>query len=353
MRHFYIFLISFFILGCQIDAFAQPANDECATATNLGTLGAPAACTGSGIKRGATTTLTNQTNVGATPSSPYPYISACTPNTASFPNDVWYSFTASSYQATIAVSAGTGTLTNPVITFWTGACGNQASSGCVTGAAGAATLTVYQLVIGQTYYIQIGGSDGTQNGTFTLKVHNDDDCANCLVSTTLVATPPPVNGTYAPGQTVNFCFTVTAWDETNTNWLHGIQPTFGAGWNQASLVPGTPPASIDGLGTWAWIPGGVTSSANLNAWPAGFYYNSSLPNNYVGGAGNSYGDNCNTATGGTCVWTFCFTITASTACAPGSDLSATFNTSGDGESGVWSSIACQNDRPDIAYAIGS
>jgi len=354
MKHAYFFFIVLFVLGCTISAEAQaPANDECATATSLGTLPAPAACTGTGTKRGATVTLTNQTNVNATPSNPYPYISACAINTASIPNDVWYSFTASSYQATIAVSAATGTLTNPTITFWSGTCGNQASSGCVTGAANAASLTVYQLVVGQTYYIQIAGADATQNGTFTLKVHNDNDCANCLVSSSIVATPPPVNGTYAPGQTVTFCYTVNSWDETNTNWLHGVQPSFGSGWNLSTLTAGTPPASIDGRGTWSWQPTGVVSSANNNQWPAGFYYNSSLPNNYVGGAGNSYGDDCNTSLGQTCTWTFCVSITANTACSPGSNLSVTFNTSGDGESGVWSSLACQNDQPAVANAIGS
>lgn len=353
MKHSYLYLFLFAFLGSSIETFAQVANDDCTTATSLGTLPAPAACTGTGTKRGATVTLTNQTNVGATASNPYPYTAACAINTASIPNDVWYSFTASSYQASIAVSAGTGTFTNPVITFWSGTCGNQASSGCITGAAGAATLVVYQLVIGQTYYIQISGSDATQNGTFTLKVHNDDNCAACLVSSSITATPPPVNGTYSPGQTVNFCFTVNSWDETNTNWLHGVQPTFGSGWDITTLTAGTPPASIDGRGTWSWIPGGITSSANNNTWPTGFYYNSSLPNNYAGGAGNSYGDDCNSATGSTCVWQFCVSITANSACSPGSDLSVTFNTSGDGESGVWSSLACQNDRAAVLSAIGS
>ena len=352
-KHLYLFLFLIALVGWHTDVHAQPANDECATATSLGTLGTPAACTGNGIKKGATTTLTNQTNIAATPSTPYPYISACTPNTASLPNDVWYSFVASSYQANIKVTGGTATLTNPVITVWSGICANLAGLGCVTGAAGAATLTVYQLVPGQTYYIQVSGSDATQNGNFSLAVYNADDCANCLVSSTLVATPPPVNGTYQPGQTVTFCFTVTAWDETNTNWLHGMQPSFGAGWNLATLTPGTPPASIDGLGTWAWYAAGVTSSATGNIWPAGYYYNSSDPNNYFGGPGNSFGDDCDDNLGQTCIWEFCVTITANSVCTPGSDLSATFNTSGDGESGVWSSLACTNDQPAIADAVGA
>ena len=344
----YLFLIA--LLGWQIDVRAQPANDNCSTATSLGTLPAPAACSGTGLEAGATVTLTNQTNVNATPSTPYPYISSCTPNVNSLPNDVWYSFVASSYQATISVSSAT--FTNPVITLWQGTCSNQASSGCVTGSGGAASLTVYQLVIGQTYYIQIAGSNATQNGTFTLKVHNDNDCSGCLVSSSLVATPPPVNGTYAPGQTVTFCLTVSSWDETNTNWLHGIQPSFGSGWNLASISPGTPPSSIDGEGAWAWYSSGVTSTATGTSWPAGFYYNSILPNSLSGGPGNSYGDDCNSLYS-TCSWTFCVTITTNSACSPGSNLNATFYTSGDGESGAWGSVACSSDQPATADAVGS
>ena len=87
----------------------------------------------------------------------------------------------------------------------------------------------------------------------------------------------------------------------------------------------------------------------------GYYFNGDdpfgtfpIPGN-PGGAGNSYGDYCD----GTCDWTFCLTITANSACSPGSDLSITFNTSADGESGVWDEHACANDQPAIAYAIGA
>ncbi len=349
-KFLYVVLIIF--LSCwSCDLFAQPANDNCSNPTSFGTLPAPAACTGTGIKRGTTVTLTGQTNVGATPDPTYVQQS-CAFTVANYPNDVWYSFVASSYQATISVS--NATFANPYISVWqNGACANQGGMGCIIGSANAASITIYQLVIGQTYYFQVAGNSPTQNGTFNVSVHNDDDCANCLVSSTLVATPPPVNGTYAPGQTVTFCFTVTSWDETNTNWLHGMQPSFGAGWNLATLTPGTPPASIDGLGTWGWYPTGVTSSATGTPWPTGFYYNSTDPNNLAGGPGNSFGDNCDDLAGQSCIWQFCVTITTKAVCSPGSNLSATFNTSGDGESGVWSSVACSSDQPAIQYAVGS
>ena len=50
---------------------------------------------------------------------------------------------------------------------------------------------------------------------------------------------------------------------------------------------------------------------------------------------------------------FCFDLTVSAACAVGTDLSVTINTTGDGESGSWSSVACADDDASIlpAYMI--
>ena len=100
-------------------AIAVPSNDDCSTAISLGILPAPAPCVGTGIQVGATVTATG-TTVGATPEAIYPYLSNCSINTASPPNDVWYSFVATSYQAVISISGST--MTNPVITVWAGTC---------------------------------------------------------------------------------------------------------------------------------------------------------------------------------------------------------------------------------------
>ena len=248
-------------------AIAVPANDDCSTAISLGTLPAPAACVGTGLMVGASVTASG-TTVSATPESPYPYLSHCPINVALPPNDVWYSFVASSYQAVVSITGST--MTNPVITVWGGSCGLLTGMGCVTGSGGSASITIYQTVPGQTYYIQVAGSTNLQNGTFNLSVHNDHDCAQCLVASNLTASPAPVNGAYAPGTTVTFCLTVTNWNEIVQNWLHGVQPSFGSGWNLSTLTPGTPPASRDGRGTWSYYPAGVVSSATGTAWPAGF-----------------------------------------------------------------------------------
>ena len=73
--------------------YSQPANDLCSNAISM-TLATPTACpsgSNSGFNQGATTTLTGQTNVAATSSSPYPYLASCPINYYNTPKDVWYS----------------------------------------------------------------------------------------------------------------------------------------------------------------------------------------------------------------------------------------------------------------------
>lgn len=333
--------------------WAQPANDECTSATVL-TLATPTACpTGStsGFNQGATTTLTNQSNINATPSAPYPYLSTCPINISNTPRDVWYSFVATGFQTTISVTNGTGTLTNPVISMWGGTCNSYLGLGCSSGSGGTATLTVYQTIIGRTYYIQVAGLDSTQRGTFTLNVACANNCAGCLLQSYITPSPMPSNGTYAPGQTVQFCYTVTNWDQGNANWLHGVAITYGAGWDPASLViTGTPASCTTGGGAyWQYYPGGQTSSNTGNYFGPGFYYETTAGSTsgiLDSDPGNNYGDQ--NAGLGTCSPTFCIQLTAFSTDTPGSDLSVHFTSSGDGESGSWSSLACGID-PTVSF----
>ena len=245
----------------------------------------------------------------------------------------------------------------PNIAVWTGSCGNLVGMGCTVGAAGSATLTISgNLLAGQTYFIQISGNAG-QTGAFTLNVNSFFVCGNCNTGSSYTATPQPVNGMYTPGQTVQFCYEITSWQQKNTNWLHGVQVTFGAGWNAASLVT-TPAASCDGQGNWAYYPAGITASGTGTNWPAGFYYESPAGQGALdANPGDNYGDNCQgsiaagTLAAGT--WLFCVKLTVSNACNPGADLSIAFNTSGDGESGIWTDNGCNPDPPTNFLAVQS
>ena len=329
-------------------AFAQPANDNCATAQNIGTLPAPAACAGPALSVGATVNIAG-TLVGATPASPYVYQPGCSgaggPAMGVPANDVWYTFTASGYQAVINI---TSTFANPNVAFYSGTCAALGGGvgGCAVGTGGTVSLTVNQMVPGTTYYVQVSGNTG-QTGTFNMAINNNTDCNNCLVGSSATVVPLPVGGMYLPGQVVSFCFHVSNYDQINTNWLHGVQLTFGAGWNVASLTT-TPPAPCQGTGTWAYYPGGCTSTATGVHFGPGFYFDSDGDGN----PGDNFGDNCSGPQGpGT--WNFCFTITVNAGCAPGSNLDVTINTSGDGESGSWSNLGCAGDPATVLPAVGS
>lgn len=344
-----LLLILFLFFGLLIDANSQPPNDDCTTAQNLGPLPVPANCP-SGV--GATLNIAG-TTVGALEANPYIYQNGCTgaggPNMGVPANEVWYTFVATGYQAVITVNS---TFPNPNIAMYAGNCAALGGGvgGCAVGAGGTVTLTVEQMVIGTTYYVQVSGNTG-QTGTFNMIIRNNKDCADCLLGSNIVVNPPPVNGMYQPGQVVNFCYTVDDYSQVNTNWIHGVQITYGAGWSGISNQV-SPPA-YGGGGAWDWYPS-CTSTATGLVFGQGFYIDLDLD----GDPGNNFGDNCDpVGTGIPCpaaaTWTFCWDMTVAPGCSPGSDLSVTINTSGDGESGAWSSLGCVDDPATHTSAVGA
>ncbi|MFT3886242.1 MAG: gliding motility-associated C-terminal domain-containing protein [Flavobacteriales bacterium] len=161
----------------------------------------------------------------------------------------------------------------------------------------------------------------------------------CLGTYTLTSSPLPVNGTYRCGQLVTFCLTVGSWQSSNTNWFHGIAPTFGPGWDLSTLTPGPPPATAGPSdGTWGWyavVRG--TSSVNVGPVGPGFFFD--LDND--GNPGNNYGDDSDTGS-----WQFCFSIRvrSGTDCVNGIDLTVAVDTYGDSETGAWMTPGCRNDE---------
>ncbi|MBV6403973.1 MAG: hypothetical protein GFGODING_00720 [Flavobacteriales bacterium] len=161
----------------------------------------------------------------------------------------------------------------------------------------------------------------------------------CMVTYTYTATPPPVNGTYAGGQSVTFCFTVTYWNTTSSNWFHGVVPIPGPGWDLSTLTPGPPPATCGpSTGTWNWYATCTgTAFTAIGTVGPGFFFDL----NNDGNPGNNFGDYCNGATN----WQFCWTVSVASGvdCVDGADLSMMVNTYGDSETGAWSSAACSGD----------
>jgi len=316
-----------------------PANDACSGAQNLGMLPAPAACP-NGI---GSWVNVSTTNLCATAEMPYTTLTGCNPsgNMASPASDVWYRFNLTGPTLNVQISGGIQT---PNVALYSGnACNNLIGRGCAIGAGGILNTTFGGLAAG-TYYLQISGGSLTDQCDFNLALQNNFDCQGCVIVNNLVVNPPPVNGTYQAGQLVNFCYTISDYNQTSVNWLHAVVPTFGAGWDMSTLTT-VMPANCSGSGSWGWYNTNITSSATGVSHGPGFYYESGLgsPLGFMdGNPGNNFGDN-NALN--LCNWTFCFSVRTMPAsqCTQGASLNVSIDTYGDGESGSWTSLACTGD----------
>ena len=334
--------LSLFLFLFSLVSFGQVANDDCANAMDLGTLPAPAAC-----PSGAGTPQTfNLTNVNAIAENPYSSLIGCQSgfDMASPAADVWYSFTASGSELDVTVTGG---LTNPSMGLYEGTCAGLVPRGCNTGTTQALFTP---LTPGNTYYIQISGTNPADQAPFSLTLNNWTNCAQCLTTANLTVTPPPTNGSYQSGTTVTFCLTIDGYIQQSTNWLSAVVPTFGAGWDMTTLTPGTAPPAIGGIGSWIWTSNVTSTATGFNSPDFGWYFD--LDND--GNPGNNFGDsNVGGAAGALSgPWQpFCWTITTNS-CPPGQDgddLGMSINTLADGEIGSWQSLGCAND-PTIDFS---
>ncbi len=324
--------------GCAFSCSGgpAPANDACSGASSLGNLPAPLACpNGIGLPL-----VMNATNLCATAESPYSSLLGCQPagSMAAPAADVWYTFSITGPTLNVNIAG----MQTPNIGLYEGnSCANLVPRGCAIGTGGALSASFSGLAAGQ-YYLQVSGGSLSDQCNFVLTLQNNFDCSGCVIQSNLTATPPPVNGSYQAGQTVTFCYTITDYNQTSANWLHGVVPNFGPGWNLGSLTTSAA-ASCSGAGTWSWYNTNITSSATGNVTGPGFYFESALGGSGLdGNPGNNYGDN-NGAN--TCDWTFCWTVTtlSQANCIQGASLNIGINTLGDGESGSWTSLACTGD----------
>lgn len=346
----HIILFALLMLNTLV-VFSQVANDDCFNATPLGTLGAPPACVaGNDSMVGAISTFNNLTIVNSIAEQPYSALINCQPDGVTpmslTATDVWYTFVNSGNAVTININ---GNIQNPNISLYDGTalgCGGLIGRGCAIGSGGALSITFDQMVIGDTYYLQVSGGDAADVGTFNMTLQNSNSCSECLLSSNLTVTPPPTNGGYNGGSTVTFCYTVTEWEQQNTNWLHAVIPTFGNGWDLSTLTSITPAATCDGgPGVWDWFTNVVTPNGNGNL--TGFFFDGDFVQEPIpdGDPTNNFGDNCN---GSGLSWTFCWTITTKD-CSPagagqnGDNLGVNIDTWGDGETGNWTNIACSSD----------
>ena len=329
-------------------SFGQPANDECISATTL-FVNPPTPCPSSS----PAVDIFNYNNNGATPTTPFPTFTGCTGGDTDAPADeVWFNFQATSNQVNIAVN---GLNTPNVVLFEqtndTDPCGFLQAFACGSAAAGAGSIAIdANLQPGQIYFIMVSGGNVGDQGNFQLTVTSIQDCAPCLNQTDFIAGPPPTNGTYSSGQSVNFCYTVNEWDVTGSiEWLHAVEVQFGPGWDLSTLQP-FPPPSCGGDGSWNWYNSWTSCNTGITYGP-GFAYDSSSGLGCGGAAndgdpGNNWGDGTSGCSNITPAqpFTFCWNVSVGD-CPPnitGNSLSLNVNVLSDGDSGSWTQTGCNS-----------
>ena len=240
----------------------------------------------------------------------------------------------------------------------------------------------------QTYFVEVGSTSGP-GGTFDLCVLTDIAQVECSTGE-LEPTRPEYpdedpDGPYCPGEIVNFCYTVNFTVDpigqgNNCQWIQGIIPTIGGGWDLASL-----PISDQGPdGGWFWLPeGSVDHNVNspvlslintphglgleygnggLSAGdllPAGWWYTSP-----GGGSGCANDGDPDTmwglpeGCGGSSEVEFCFDLQVNLVTDPAqcsdmdfTDLKIHIFTMADGQTGCWSNNSCAGDNPVVFDAL--
>ncbi|MBL4652826.1 MAG: SprB repeat-containing protein, partial [Flavobacteriales bacterium] len=314
--------------GTPNDLGNVAAGDGCGGATSLGAMDAVCACDGATI----VPMQVQGTTVGAIADQPYLSILDCQggSNQDNPAADVWYTVDFTGNELTIDL---TSTMNDINVALWVddgGGCGNLVPRGCAFDGSGDLSGINFQNVYdGETVYIQISGADVNDVGTFDMTLTNDVSCVACIVDEEVTITPLPVNGTYLPGQTVNMCYAVLEYSQENTNWMHGLVPVFGSGWDAATFTAISVPEN-----DWQWFTNIPTpSDGNVSGW----FYDS----NGNGDPTDNYGQNIEGT--GTPLMEWCWSIDVQDVCNEGLDLSIDITNYSDGETGSWSDVACGTD----------
>lgn len=325
--------------------------DNCIDICSLGPLPELLSC-----PQGASTINTFcLSNIGATYDNNTPHLAGCTNNLSdSGPvADVWYAFEAVGNEVNIAVNG----LTEPRISIYAGDCGQLIGKECGEG-LGAVNINM-QTFVGNTYYLQISGGDINDQAEFELEIESSMICSNCLNNADITANPSPdTNHQYLPGETVEFCVTLN-WNQVAVNWLHAVVPVYGNGWDSNSLTPTVVPPACASDGQWGWyntIQGINTTSVNPGPVGPGFAFESPLGNfgnQMDNDPGNNFGDSGDTSIcNPEAQWTFCWELTTKGCYADPTetDLSVSFMSFGDSQTGSYNSSGCGND-PDYPTSI--
>ena len=179
-----------------------------------------------------------------------------------------------------------------------------------------------------------------------LGVYSQDD--DCIVDSGVELIPGPTPdplftgfSTYPANTVVQMCYTVEEYNTPNTqNWMHGIIPLFGPGWDLSTLQPvGQPETQFWAGGEWIWVDemvAGVTGE--LLPGPGWFFDAGSGGGTLDGDPSDNWGDGNNGP------WEFCWEISTQS-CPPAfneASLIVEILNYADSETGSWNNSTALN-----------
>ena len=300
---------------------------------------------------------------------------------------VWYEFTSDASASITNILVTSTEIDDPIIQLFEWNCSGGAVlvGPCVTGAAGQASLNAQDIAPNTTYIIGVSNEFG-DGGNFELCLNTTDDANACANGdNTLETVPAGLTGPFLPGETVTFRFTIDNWTSSGNNcqWIQGIVPVFGNGWDTNSFDGGSFNVQGIGAGTWDWYNQGVVDYNNFttnieiedldgdgdidichSSWLPSCIIDGTMPNDPMPAGwfatddgmpiDNAWGDgNCCNCNMGPYVIEFSITTLEYVDCSAlptdqGTDLSISMFTFADGETGDWNGgpSTCASDIPE-------
>lgn len=237
---------------------------------------------------------------------------------------------------------------------------------CTIGSDGVAAIYNISVDPDTAYYVTVGDANGlTGDFQICITVLDIEFCnTSPLLYPTTTSMGSPLEGPYQPGEEVQFCYEIPAWNKIDCNGLQGIQPTWGPGWDSMSFNIFDKPNQIDTFltpianGTWEWYP---LASVNYNftnpfqgyqggqGLPPGWYFTNLDDPPPTDGPDDTTGDIV-TCLDDTSTWKVCFTLQTVENCTTDMNCSISIKSFADGEIGSFVSQACQYDEPTVFEA---
>ena len=314
----------------------------------------------------------------------------------------WYRISAHSSSRILSVDCTSTELSNPVIVIYEGTCDELIAIDCNRSSAYTVELKNILFESNKTYWIAVSSADGTE-GEFDLCTTFSEDENVCNIHNTLAVKSTSkgsdFSGPFQPGEAVELCYKISGFQNVSCNYLQGIVPFFGEGWDPASFTSAGEPANItqrletqgntsfttanpicegDPAGTWVWYesgpieynlnsenPMGYISGQNIaSGWifvnsfdPSCFDFDDACCTNPTPDPNLGYGDDdyplC--GTGMTQEWEVCMTLVtrSNPSCDTEMDCMVGFKSFSDGELGAYISKSCKTDRTNYFNAAST